>query len=44
MARTTRKKVRRKQRDWRQIIFWVFSLLVAISMAIGYILPALSRR
>jgi fatty acid desaturase len=43
MPRTVKKKTRRKKRDWRTIVFWVFSLLVAISMAIGYILPALSR-
>ena len=35
MARGRRRK--RRKRDWRQIAFYILSALVAISMAIGYV-------
>ncbi len=40
MARK-RTKPRRKKRNWTQIILWVISFLVVISMAIGYVLIAM---
>lgn len=33
-----RRRVRRQQRDWRQIAFYILSLLVVLSMALGIVL------
>ena len=32
------RRPRGRRRDWKQIAFWVLSLLVALSMVLGYIL------
>jgi hypothetical protein len=31
-----------RRRDWKQIAFWVLSLLVALSMVLGYIIAVIS--
>ena len=42
MARSKRR--RRRKQDWRQILFYILSALVAISMAIGYVVLVASPR
>ena len=34
-------KAKKKKRNWTQIILWVISFLVVISMVIGYVLMAM---
>ncbi|MFQ5856751.1 MAG: hypothetical protein ACE5LU_14045 [Anaerolineae bacterium] len=42
--RRRQKRGQRKQRDWKQIAFYVLSALVAISMASAYALSYLAGR
>jgi len=34
----------KKKRDWRQIVFYTLSAVVAISMALGYVIANLASR
>ncbi len=37
-------KKRTNKRDWRQIAFFIFNLIVVLSMALGYVLMIVVRR
>ncbi len=42
--RRRQKRTQRKQRDWKQIAFYVLSGLVAVSMAFAYVISYLASR
>ena len=39
-----KQKPTRKRRDWRQIVFYVLSAVVVISMALGFVIANLAPR
>jgi type VI protein secretion system component VasF len=30
-----------RRRDWRQVVFWIIAVMIALSMVLAYVLPGL---
>jgi len=37
-----RKKKPRRRKDWRMILFFIVSLIIALTMVLAYVIPALN--